>query len=74
MVFLVVRLGGFSGMAGWRAKCAQQHGRRAGWYRELYPKAALPKLGRGAVGFWKRERNEHNFLCVHKRDRRHGRP
>jgi len=74
MVFLVVRQGGFSGTAGWRAKCGQQQGRRAGCTGNYIPKPRPQSPGRGDVGFWKRERNEHNFLCVHKSDRRHGRP
>lgn len=72
MGFLVFADGpGLSGGAAGVFLCAQKYGvqgRR--WYRELYPKAR----GRADVGFWKRERNEHNFLCVHKSDPGHGRP
>ena len=70
MGFLVLIVGRF-GPAAWLApRRTEERGAGPGWYRELYPNAG----GRAVVGFWKRERNEHNFLCVHKSDPGHGHP
>lgn len=71
MVFLVLRAGQVVVRRVWQAAVRAEYGAQGlEWYRELYPKAR----SRAAVGIRKRERNEHNFFCVHKSDRRHGRP